>query len=261
MTSAVEVKQLSFAFDEAKPICRHFSFSIRQGKMTAILGPNGCGKTTLLKLICRLLTPQQGEIYLEGIPIQSLNTKMLARKITYVPQEISPLFSLSVIDFVLMGRAPYLKGFSFPAEADEQIAEESLSYVGLLEYRNRELQTLSAGEKQRALIAKALTQSTPILLLDEPTSHLDLKYQIETLSLLKSIQKKKNITCLVVLHDFHLANEWSDEVILIQNGSIFAQGIVKEVLTEKNILQVFGIPVAIDENPYTQRQRLTYMPL
>lgn len=259
--NAIEAKEISFAYDKGRPICSHFSFSIRQGKMTAILGPNGCGKTTLLKLICRLLKPQQGEIYIEGNPIQSLNTKMLAQKITYVPQEISPLFSLSVIDFVLMGRAPYLKGFSFPARTDEQIAEESLSHVGLLAYKDRELQTLSAGEKQRALIAKALTQSTPLLLLDEPTAHLDLKYQIETLSLLKSLQKKKDLTCLIVLHDLQLASEWSDEVILIQNESIFAQGAAKEVLTEKNILQVFGIPVAIDENPYTQRQRLTYMPL
>ncbi|MEK7790168.1 MAG: ABC transporter ATP-binding protein [Deltaproteobacteria bacterium] len=172
---------------------------------------------------------------------------------------MSPLFSLSVIDFVMMGRAPYLKGFSFSTPTDEKIAEESLSQVGLLDYKDRWLHTLSAGEKQRALIAKAITQSTPILLLDEPTAHLDLKYQIETLSLLKSLQKKKNLTPLIVLHDFHLASEWSDDVILIHNESIFAQGAAKEVLTEKNILEVFGVNVAIDENPYTRQQRITYL--
>ncbi len=248
--NAIEVKEISFAYDKGGPTCGRFSFSIRQGKMTSILGPNGCGKTTLLKLMSRLLVSQEGEIYLEGSPLKSLDSKTVAQKVTYVPSQISPLFSLSVIDFVLMGRAPYLKGFCFPAEADEQIAEESLSYVGLLEYRDRQLQTLSSGEKQRALIAKALTQSTPILLLDEPTAHLDLKYQIETLALLKSLQKKKNLTYLIVLHDFHLANEWSDEVILIQHGKIFAQGFTKDVLTEKNILEVFEVKVAIDENPY-----------
>lgn len=251
----IDVEQLSFGYESSKPVCNHLSFSIRTGKMTAILGPNGCGKTTLLKLMGNLLIPSEGEIFLDGVPLTSFDTRALARKISFVPQEIHPLFSVSVIDFVLMGRAPYLKGLSFPKPSDYEIAQNCLREVGLLKDRERLLQTLSSGEKQRALLAKALAQTTPVLLLDEPTAHLDLRYQIETLALLRSLQKKKDLTSVVVLHDFHLASEWSDEILLIDKelgggGKIIAQGIPKEVLTEKNILAVFGVLI---KNPQVER--------
>lgn len=255
----IEAQGILFSYERNRSVFHHpFSFSIKEGKMTTLLGPNGCGKTTLLKLMGRLLTPQQGEIFLEGDPLFSFDLKKLAQKISYVPQEIHPIFSISVIDFVLMGRAPYLKGLSFPKRSDYEIAQNCLREVGLFHERERSLQTLSAGEKQRALLAKALAQSTPILLLDEPTSHLDLKYQIETLTLLRSFQKKRALTCVIVLHDFHLASEWSEEIILLGRseggGTIVAQGTPQETLTEKNIFDAFEVSI---KNPQAQRVRLS----
>lgn len=239
-------------------ILKHISFSITKGAFTTILGANGSGKTTLLKLILRALIPQRGELYWDHRPYQTLSQRTLSQNIAYVPQTMDPLFSMSVMDFVLLGRAPFLQGLSFESNRDIEIAYESLLDTGSISFKDRDFHTLSGGEKQRVLLAKALTQSPKLLLLDEPTAHLDIKHQWGMLSLLKKLHQKKQLTILMVLHDFQLASEFSDEIIFLKDQTLKAKGAPQTLLTEENIHDTFGIEVGIDQNPYTKNIRMTY---
>lgn len=256
--SLLELDRVSFGYARSILVLEHLSFSIKKGTFTTILGMNGSGKSTLLKLICGILTPHQGEIYLNQSPYRIFNKRSLSQKLAYFPQNISPLFSISVLDFVLLGRAPFLTGFGFESEHDIHIAHQSLQDTDTFQFKNRAFHTLSGGEKQRVLLAKALTQTPEILLLDEPTTHLDIKHQLELLSLLKTLYKKREMTILAVFHDFQLASELSDELIFLKDHRLEDKGTPQSLLTEENIRRMFGVDVAIDQNPYTKNLRVTY---
>jgi len=245
MNSILELKNIFFQYAPLTPLLENISFSVSRGSWLSILGPNGCGKTTLLKIISRQLLPQQGTLYLDEKPYDTFSSKALAQQMATVSQECYPTFSLSVLEFVLLGRAPHLKGLSFESEADHAMALQALKDTDTLAFKDRLLHTLSGGERQRVILAKALTQEPRLLLLDEPSSHLDLKYQIEIFSLLKELQQKKNLTLISVLHDIHLTKEFSEEILFLKNYTLFAHGKTQALLTEENLSRVFDIRISL----------------
>ena len=253
----LNLENVSFHYSD-KVILDKISFSVEKGSFTCLLGPNGCGKTTLLKLIARLLLPKEGKIFLEETSLSSYAQKELFLKMAYLPQSLSLTFPIPAMNLVLLGRAPHLKGLSFESKKDFEIAKECLEKTSSWDLKDRLFNTLSGGEKQRVLLAKALAQEPHLLLLDEPTAHLDLRHQIEMLSLLKKLRGTKNLTIFMVLHDLSLASEFAEQVIILKDKRIFAEGTPKKLLTEKTISEIFGVSVSVDENPHTKNIRLTY---
>ena len=244
MTQSLELKNISFSYTNI-PLLKNISLTIQKNSWLSILGPNGEGKTTLLKLMGKLLHPQEGELWLYEKPFHSISLKEFAQTLAYVPQGVEPVYAISVFDFVLMGRTPFLTGLSFESHEDRECAEMNLKSTDTFHLKNRFFHTLSSGEKQRVLIARALTQTPRIILLDEPTAHLDLKYQLEILSLLERLQKERELTLVMVLHDLGLARHFSQEIVFIKNYSIFAQGKAEELLTEEIIYRVFNVRLKV----------------
>lgn len=240
----IEVQNLSFRYSQAE-ILRNISFEVNTGTFLAVVGPNGAGKSTLLNLISAALKPATGTVKIDGKTIGSYSTKELAGKIAVVRQETIPIFGFSVIETVMMSRTTHYGQLGFEKEADRQIVTEALKVTDTARFSSRSLANLSAGERQRVFIARALAQDTPILLLDEPTSFLDLKHQIEIYDLLKVAQIRQGKTIVAVTHDINLAAQYCDSILLITSEGNFTYGTAKEVLSEKQITEVFGVKVFV----------------
>jgi len=236
----IEVGNLSFAYREAE-VLRDLSFEVSQGSFLAIAGPNGAGKTTLLNLLCKDLRPKSGSIKIDAAPLESYSTKVLATKVAVVRQEALPVFGFSVIETVLMARTPHYGQLGFETELDKKIANEALEATDTAKFASRGLANLSAGERQRVFIARAIAQNAPILLLDEPTSFLDLKHQVNIYDLLKAAQLEKNKTIIAVTHDINLAAQYCDEVLLLGADNSFNIGKTKDVFSSQQIEKVFGV--------------------
>jgi iron complex transport system ATP-binding protein len=234
-------------------VIKNISLEVKRGEFLGIIGPNGSGKSTLLKLISRVLTPEKGEIRLEDKDITQMDRKDFSRKVAFVPQDTLIAFAFSVWEIVLMGRIPHLGRLQFESKNDFLIAENALRLTDVSYLRQKDIDELSAGERQRVIIAKALTQEPMLLLLDEPTSHLDIGHQIQILDLLKRLNREKNLTIVIVLHDLNLASEYCDRLILINKGEVFKQGPVEEVLTYQNIEEVYNTTVIVRDNPVTKK--------
>jgi iron complex transport system ATP-binding protein len=215
MSGIIEVENLSFGYTPQGTILRDISFEVKAGAFLAIAGPNGIGKTTLLNLLCRLLRPEGGSIRIDAARIESYSVKELAQIIGVVRQEFVPVFDFSVTEVVSMARTSYLGTFGFESKTDREIVDEALKATDTAQFAPRSLGTLSAGERQRVFIARALAQNTPILLLDEPTSFLDLKHQVGIYDLLKATQLEKGKTIVAVTHDINLAAQYCDEILLL----------------------------------------------
>jgi iron complex transport system ATP-binding protein len=238
----IKVENLCFDFAQ-KIILKNLSFNIKRGTFLGIIGPNGAGKTTLLNLLCRLLKPKTGSIHIESKSVESYQTKELARKIAIVRQEFVPVFDFSVTEIVTMARTPYLGSFAFPGESDKKIIEESLELTDTAQFADRLLGNLSGGERQRVFIARALAQNTPILLLDEPTSFLDMKHQVGIYDLLKDAQHRQNKTIVAVTHDINLAVQYCDELLILSHDHNYIYGCPKDILNAEQISKVFGIQI------------------
>jgi len=241
-------------------IIKELSFKIKEGDLFGIIGPNGSGKSTLLRLMSRVLTPQGGNILLEGIDINQMKLKEFAKKVAFVPQETLINFSFSVEDIVLMGRIPHLRRLQFETKNDFLIAEESLRLTDTFYLKDKEIENLSAGERQRVIIAKALAQQPKLLFLDEPTSHLDIGHQIQILDLLKKLNRQNNLTIVMVLHDLNLASAYCDRLVLLNNGAIFQEGTPEEVLTYQSIEAVYKTVVLVNENPLSHKPNVILVP-
>jgi ABC-type cobalamin/Fe3+-siderophores transport system ATPase subunit len=231
--AAISVQNLSFAYSSSEPVLTDVSLSVASGSFTGILGPNGAGKSTLLKLLSRWYKPDIGEILIGGESTKSMSHRELARRIAVVEQEQRFSTDITVRELVALGRLPYQSLFSEESEADRKAVELSLSRGGLHELAERPLSTLSGGERQRARLAMALAQDASILALDEPTTHLDIKHQLELLTLLEKL-KAQGLTVLAVLHDLNLAALFCEDLILLKEGRVYATGTVSEVLTAEN---------------------------
>jgi iron complex transport system ATP-binding protein len=224
---------------------RQVDVSIAQGRLTALLGANGCGKTTLLKLLSGVLRPDQGTVGLEGRPLAQMPRRHLARRIAVVPQETHPAFDFTVIEMVLMGRHPHLGAFRLEGPDDFAIAHDALVATGTAHLADRPYMTLSGGEKQRVVIASALAQSSDVLLLDEPTASLDLAYQLEIAALLRRLNRERSVTIVLATHDLNLAASLCDTLVLLRGGRVLAQGPTEEVLTAPMVQQLYGVDAEV----------------
>ena len=238
-------------FYDSVRILENVRFSVKTGTFLGILGPNGSGKTTLLKSISRVLKPRKGAILLDDVNVYKMKGSEAAKHMAVVPQDSSVAFSFTALQVVLMGRAPHLSRLQTEGEKDIAIAKKSMEYTSTWNLADRLITELSGGERQRVIIARALTQEPTILLLDEPTSHLDISNQLEIMDLLKQLCRDKKLLIVGVFHDFNLAARYCDEVILLKKGKIVAAGKTSEILTEENIKEVFGIDVIVNKHPVT----------
>lgn len=233
----------------ASAVLQGISLSLDQGEFICIIGPNGSGKSTLLKNLAAILEPAEGEIILNGKDLRRWVRRELARRLSLVSQGRGAGFNFLVEDVVSMGRHPYLDRFSPMREADRQAVYRAMHLTGCYHLREREILALSGGEQQRVFLARALAQQTPYLLLDEPTSFLDLGYQVELLELLQSLNLRDRITVVAVMHDLNMASRYCRKLIMLNQGKIFACGTPEEVLTRKNILEVYRTEVLIEPHP------------
>ncbi|NLZ54978.1 MAG: ABC transporter ATP-binding protein, partial [Thermoanaerobacteraceae bacterium] len=241
----LKVEKLSFKYDNNN-VLKDINFTLNAGDFVGILGPNGCGKTTLLKNINRWLKPDQGCVYIDGSNVFKLSVKDLAKRVATVPQDTSLDVSFTVEQVVSMGRNPHLKSFEQERSQDIAIVEDSMKIMDVFHLRDKPINQLSGGEKQRVLIARALAQQPTLLLLDEPTSHLDINYQWELLELLKNLCINKSLTILIVIHDINLASMFCNKVILLKEHRIFKMGTLNEVVNKQNIKEVFNMDVRVD---------------
>lgn len=229
------------------------TFTVERGAFAGILGPNGSGKTTLLRCLSRVLKPRRGTVLLEDRDLYRESPRRVALKMAVVPQENATVFSFTVGEVVLMGRTPHLKMFQREGEADLAAAARAMELTGISHLADRPVTALSGGEYQRVVIARALAQEPEVILLDEPTSHLDINHQLELLELLKVLSRREKLTVVCVFHDLNLAAQYCDRLILMKEGRIFALGRPEEVLTPQNIRSVFGASVAVRRHPLSGR--------
>jgi len=245
----LKVENLSFSYGK-KEIIKGIDFNISESMVLGIIGPNGSGKTTLLKNLSGYLKPSFGNVYVLNKNIKHLNIKEKAKYIGYVPQDIFYDFDFTCYDIVMMGRTPYLNRFQSEKLEDKQIVRESMEITNTWQFKDKSIKELSGGERQRVYIARALAQRPKIMLMDEPVSHLDIKYQLEILNLIKDLTLK-GILVITVLHDINLAAQFCDKIFILKDGKIEASGKPKDVLNVKNIKNVFETDVVIFEDSET----------
>lgn len=215
MTTALQVEHVAFGYSRRESVLADVSFAVRAGTFLAVVGPNGVGKSTLIGVLAGLLRPQSGTVLLDGKDLRSWGVRSVARKIAVVRQEFIPAFGFSVMETVLMARTPHYGQLGFESQSDRDLAAQALSLTDTAQFASRPLAHLSAGERQRVFIARALAQDTPILLLDEPTSFLDFQHQVRIYDLLKSIQIDRQRTIVTVTHDINLAAQYCNEALLL----------------------------------------------
>jgi iron complex transport system ATP-binding protein len=244
----LNIKNLSVSYN-GREILHNVSFDVRNGEVLTLIGPNGAGKSTLIRAISGVIE-SHGEIQTDGKNFHAMNPMQRARYVAVVPQAISLPPAFSVWETVLMGRTPYLGFLGNASNHDEEIARQALTRVNALSFSERRVGELSGGEQQRILLARALCQSTPILLLDEPTSHLDLQYQVNLLELIRELAKENNLAVLIALHDLNLAARYADRVALMVAGNIKAIGAPKEVLQPDLIADAYCLPVQVVKHPF-----------
>ena len=230
--------------------------TVERGEILGVIGPNSAGKTTLIRLLTRVLRPSGGEIFLAGRPLASLSGAVLARDVAVVPQDLPHAFPFTVEQLVLMGRYPHDPGRYFESETDRAIARAAMEATAVLDLATLPLDELSGGERQRAVLARALAQEPRLLVLDEPTAHLDLRYQAECVGLLRRVNRERAITVILVAHDLNLAAEISDRLLLLAGGQVVRLGPPDQVLDEELLRDVYGCDVIVDKAPTGDRPRV-----
>jgi iron complex transport system ATP-binding protein len=248
----IEVRNLSYSYGK-KIIIEDMSFDIAQGDFCAIMGPNGCGKTTLLKCIANILPIKSNSIFINGKDATDYSVKKLAQQIALVPQHVPLDFEFSAFETVLMGRNPYQTHLQNESQKDWDIVEECMKKTNTWHLRFAPLSEMSGGERQRVLLARALTQQTPIMLLDEPLSNLDISHQFEIIKLLREISQNEKKTILLIVHDLNIAMRYCKSLLLLHDHHVVYHGDIDKGLTPQNIKDYFGVE-AIRENINNQTQ-------
>jgi iron complex transport system ATP-binding protein len=244
----LKIQNLSASYKD-RQVLHSVSFEVQSGEVLALIGPNGAGKSTIIRAASGVI-PSTGQIRTNGDDFHSLDAMQRARYMAVVPQAISLPPAFTVWETVLMGRTPYLGFLGHASALDEEIARGALSRVHALAFADRRVGELSGGEAQRVLLARALCQSTPILLLDEPTAHLDLQYQVSLLELIRELAQDEHLAVLIALHDLNLAARYADRVALLVGGHLKAIGNPRDVLTPEAISQAYCLPVNVVEHPF-----------
>jgi iron complex transport system ATP-binding protein len=252
--SAIELRSVGFGYTTDR-LFSDFSLSIAEREFFGIIGPNGSGKTTLLRLFARLLTPQAGEVYVAGQPLAAYHHQKLARTIGFMPQENHFAFDFLVEEVVMMGRNPFLGRFERPGRFDQEKARAAMEFTDTWSLRGKGINEVSGGERQRVVLARTLTQEPGILLLDEPTSHLDIHHQLSILEILRRLNRQ-NITIIVNLHDLNLASLACSRLLLLDKGKPVACDIPEQVLKAGLIRQAYGIEPIIERHPESGRPQI-----
>ena len=256
MERAIEVNAVSFHYDargstHSRALLDRVSFSILQGEVVGIIGPNGCGKSTLINLVSKVLIPQAGKISLLGKSLAEMKQAEVARLVAVLPQDISASFHYTVEEMVLMGRAPHRRGWGWETDEDYRFVEEALEHTETKIFSGRWFLELSGGEKCRVLLARALAQTPRIFLLDEPTASLDLQFQTRVLTMMVGLARGRGATLVMVTHDLNLVAEYCDRVLVLKDGRIYQEGSPKAVIQADTIYEAYGAEVHIGTNPHS----------
>jgi len=242
------VDSLSYKYEE-KAVLEQVSLGVDRGEMIGILGPNGCGKTTLLKNLNKNLKPHGGCVMIDGNDIDRISKREIAQTVAVVPQSNEIRFAFTVREIVTMGRMPFQESFRGETSSDLEIIDRAMEQTGLTEFADRYINTLSGGERQRAVIARAITQTPKVILMDEPTLHLDINMQFEILDLIQKLSSENGLAVVMVSHDLPMITRYCDRVILIHGHKVFAMGTPEEVLTKENMRIVFNVDAELEKDP------------
>jgi iron complex transport system ATP-binding protein len=244
---------------DAEPVLHEVDLNLARGQFVGVVGPNGSGKSTLVRALSRVLRPISGRVLLDGADIYRMNAGALARRLAVVGQDSPVAFDFPVREVVLMGRAPHLSRFGIERPQDYAIAEECMELTHTAVFADRPITSLSGGERQRCMIARALAQQADVLLLDEPTAHLDINHQIEVLDLTRRLTANRDLATLVVLHDLNLASQYCDHLLLLADGRTAAKGPPEQVVTQERIRAAYGTDVQVRLHPSTGRPYVTLL--
>jgi iron complex transport system ATP-binding protein len=255
----ISLKRVSFSYGNT-PVLNHINLLVHEGEMVALLGPNGSGKTTLIKLLSGVLRPTTGEIHLNGSMLNKMKRRQIAQCVAVVPQQFSLPFAFTLQEVVLLGRTPFLSLFSDEGEQDHRVVQQAIERIGIVALKKRFFNELSGGERQKAILAMALAQEPKILLLDEPTAHLDINHQLEILDLVRQLNRKQGVTVIGAMHDLNLAALYFDRLLILNNGSICADGTPEKVLTAETINDVFTTSVQVTQHPSTKLPHIVVVP-
>lgn len=258
MQPILELQQIGFKYGD-KRVLQDVTLSVEKGEFFGILGPNGAGKSTLLNLIDGIRWPCEGDIRLKGRSPGAMKRMEVARLVAVVPQGASWVFPLTVEEVVLMGRTPHIGRLAFESKKDLAVARSAMEATDILPLASRHMDTLSGGERQKVLIARALAQEPEVILLDEPTSSLDIAHQIRTFDLIRSLSRGAGLTVVSVTHDMNLAALYCDRIALLWEGRIHCLGRPREVITESHIRKVYGVNVMVDHQPLTGLPRVSLL--
>ncbi len=244
----LEMQNITLGYGK-KVVLDHISLSVKCGEMLGIIGPNGTGKSTLIKGICRLLTPKSGHVTIDGHDVATITRTELARLVAVVPQNPNLPDTYTAFEIVLMGRTPHLGRLRFEGMKDFDIAWKAMEMTSTQSLAERRIDEISGGEKQRLTIARALAQEPKLILLDEPTAHLDINYQIETLEFVRKLCREQDVAAVAVLHDLNLAAQYCNRLALLNGGKIHSEGPPEMVITAQNIKEVYGANVCVYPHP------------
>jgi iron complex transport system ATP-binding protein len=247
--SRLRTEKVTLAYDDGAAVIEELTIEVPEGRITSVVGPNGCGKSTLLRSLARLMKPRGGAIYLDGDAISNLPTREVARRLGILPQSPAAPDGLTVRELAAQGRYPHQSWLRQWSKEDERAVEKALEVTGVLELADRPLETLSGGQRQRAWISMALAQETETLLLDEPTTFLDMAHQLEVLQLLSRLNREEGRTVLMVLHDLNNAARFSHHMVAMSGGRVFDAGPPEEVMTPELLREVFGVEADIVTDP------------
>ncbi|HDR7596969.1 MULTISPECIES: ABC transporter ATP-binding protein [Bacillus] len=247
----MEIKNVTFSYDNVTDRLKSVSSEIEIGKITTIIGPNGCGKSTLLGVMSRNHDPRSGEVMLDGKAISQYKPKEFARKLAVVHQQNEAPADITVEKLTSFGRMPYKNIFSTQTDEDSEAIERALTCTRLQDKRDKPIHALSGGERQRVWIAMTLAQNTPMLFLDEPTTYLDIYYQLEILELVKELNEVHGLTIVMVLHDINQAIRYSHHIIVMKDGEIVMKGTPHDVVTEDMIKSIYGVEVVVKHDEDT----------
>jgi iron complex transport system ATP-binding protein len=247
----LEVKGVTLSYNHA-PVVDSVSFQLQPGELVGLIGPNGCGKSTIIKALSRVLGLRSGEIRLDGKEIKHISHSELAKVIGVVPQNPNLPETFTVMEVVLLGRNPHLGWLRSESTHDFAIARQAMEQTGVAELADRKIGELSGGEKQRVTIARVLAQQPQAILLDEPTANLDIAHQIEVLNLMKGLCHERKLAVLIALHDLNMAAQYCDRLILLKKGRLYAQGVAQQVITSDNIKEVYGAGSTVYPHPENQ---------
>jgi iron complex transport system ATP-binding protein len=255
----LKLENIEFSYGDIK-ILKEIDFHLNKNEFIGIIGPNGSGKSTLLKNVSKLLNPDSGYIYLDKNLLNDYSFKELAKKMAVVPQDTKVNFNFSVYDLVMMGRNPYQDRWGRIQKEDKRKVKEAMELTDIVKFKDKSIQNLSGGERQRVIIARAIVQEPELLLLDEPTASLDINYQRNIFDLISDLNEKLDMSVLAVSHDLNLISQYCDRLILLKDGKIHSMGQVDDVITKKNISEVYNTEVDIKFNPFTERPYVIIVP-